>query len=261
VLQAAGITAVSIANNHCLDSGEEALLDMIATLDVKGIGHAGAGANLEQAMRPAVSTAKDGTSIGVLACTDNEPDWAAGTDKPGVWFVPVDLGDRRAQELLGRVRLLRRSTDLVCVSVHWGSNWGRMPERGHQELACALVDAGANVVFGHSCHVFRGVEVQKDSVIVYSAGNFIDDYAIDPYERNDESILFGVEVDRGALIRLELIPTLISEFRAVLAQDDDGSRILKQMHRQCARLGTHMTISESKGMVTLQSSLAKVSHG
>jgi hypothetical protein len=58
-----------------------------------------------------------------------------------------------------------------------------------------------------------------------------------------------------------LIPTLISECKAMLAQDLDADRILEQMRRQCARLGTQMTISESKGMVTIQPSLAKVSHG
>ncbi|MGZ3336829.1 MAG: CapA family protein [Isosphaeraceae bacterium] len=261
VLQAAGIDAVSIANNHCLDFGPDALLDMIATLDAKRIGHAGAGANLEQAMRPALSRTQDRTTIGVLACTDNEPDWAAGVDKPGVWFVPVDLKDPRTQELLERVRVLQKITDLTCVSLHWGSNWGRAPEPGHRQLARVLIDAGADVVFGHSCHVFRGVEAWNGSLIVYSAGNFIDDYAIDPYERNDESFLFSVETNHGVLRRLELVPTLISEDKAMLAQNLDANRILKQMRHQCARLGTQMTISESKAMVTIQPSLAKVSHG
>lgn len=261
VLQAAGINAVSIANNHSLDFGPEAMLDMIATLDAKGIGHAGAGANLEQAMRPALSVTGDSTTIGVLACTDNEPDWAAGTHNPGVWFVPIDLEDPRTQELLERVRVLRKITDLTCVSLHWGSNWGRAPEPGHQQLARALTDAGADVVFGHSCHVFRGVDVWNGSLIVYSAGNFIDDYTIDPDERNDESFLFSVGADHGAFVQLDLVPTLISDCRAMLAQDLDARRILKEMRRQCGRFGTQMTISESKGMVNLRPGLAKVSHG
>jgi poly-gamma-glutamate capsule biosynthesis protein CapA/YwtB (metallophosphatase superfamily) len=88
VLKAAGIDAVSVANNHSLDFSENAMLDMLATLDAEGIGHAGAGATLEEAMRPALSMTRDGTRIGLLACTDNEPDWAAGPNTPGVWFVP-----------------------------------------------------------------------------------------------------------------------------------------------------------------------------
>lgn len=259
-LKAAGIKAVSLANNHCLDFGPDAMLDMVATLDANRIGHAGAGANLEQAMGAALSRAEDRITIGVLACTDHEPDWAAGVHKPGVWFVPVDLKDPRTQELLERVRVRRKIADLTCVSLHWGSNWGRATEPGHQQLARALTDAGADVVFGHSCHVFRGVEVRNGSLVVYSAGNFIDDYTIDACERNDESFLFSVEADRG-LVQLELVPTLISECRAMLAQDMDATRILKQMRRQCSRVGTEITISESKGMVKLRPGSAKVSRG
>lgn len=40
-----------------------------------------------------------------------------------------------------------------------------------------MIDAGADLIFGHSCHVFRGVEVYKNRPIIYSAGDFIDDYA------------------------------------------------------------------------------------
>ncbi len=260
VLQSAGIKAVSIANNHCLDFGDQALLDMIDALDEAGIRHAGAGANLQQAMRPARSLLEDGTTIGLLACTDNEPDWAAGTDKPGVWFVPAALEDPRAQELLQRVRELSQTSDVTVVSLHWGGNWGRTPEPGHRPLARALVDSGADVVFGHSCHVFRGIEVRRGSLVVYSAGNFIDDYAVDPYERNDESFIFSIEVEHGIPTHLELIPTLIRDFQATRADRLDAARVLRQVRQQCSRLGTALVVSHSKGSLSLQPD-AKVSHG
>ena len=260
VLRAAGIKAVSVANNHCLDYGEQALLEMIDTLDEAGIRHAGAGATLEEAMRPARFMAEDGTTIGLLACTDNEPDWAAAPNKPGVWFVPPTVEDPRALELIERVRQLHEISDLTVVSLHWGSNWGRAPEPGHRPIARALVDSGADVVFGHSCHVFRGLEVRKGSLIVYSAGNFIDDYAVDPYERNDESFIFSIETDRGAPTHLELIPTLIRDCQATLAGRLDAPRLLKQMRHQCVRLGTAVAISRSKGILIVRPH-AKVPHG
>jgi poly-gamma-glutamate capsule biosynthesis protein CapA/YwtB (metallophosphatase superfamily) len=249
VLQAARIKSVSVANNHCLDFGAGAMLDMLATLDAAGIRHAGAGANLEQAMRPARSRLEDGTAIGVLACTDNEPGWAAATDQPGVWFVPARLEDPRAGELVERAGELHQTCDLTVVSLHWGGNWGRRPEPGHRPLAHALVDAGADVVFGHSCHVCRGIELLNGSLIVYSAGDFIDDYAVDPFQRNDESFLFSVEAGQGGLHRLELVPTLIRDCTAELASEPCGATILKQMRFQCARLGTEMKIRESRGVV------------
>lgn len=261
VLRAAGIKAVSVANNHCLDCGDDAMLDMLAVLDGAGICHAGAGANLEEAMRPGRFTCDDGTTIGLLACTDNEPDWAAAKERPGVWFVPTNLDDPRCLELLESVRALRMITDLAVVSLHWGSNWGRVPEPGHRQVARALVNAGADLVFGHSCHVFRGLEVLDRSLIVYSAGNFIDDYAVDPCERNDESFLFSIEAGCNGLSRLVLIPTLISDRTAVLAQGLDAARILQEMGSLCARYGTPLTIRQRMGTVGLQTRRARVSHG
>jgi poly-gamma-glutamate capsule biosynthesis protein CapA/YwtB (metallophosphatase superfamily) len=249
VLRAAGIDAVSVANNHSLDFGEEALMDMLAGLEAEGIGHAGAGADLEQAMRPALSTTRTGITIGVLACTDNEPGWAASEVRPGVWFVPPDLGDERAQQLLHQVRRLRELSHLRVVSLHWGSNWGTDPEPGHRELAQALVRAGADVVFGHSCHLFRGVEIQGNALAVYGAGDFIDDYAVDDVERNDRSLLFIVDVEQGRPARLTLQPTVIRKLQARLADSREAGEILEKVRILCGRLGTKVVIAGGQGTV------------
>ena len=79
VLTAAGIDAVSLANNHTLDFEYEAMFEMIALLDRAGIRHAGAGANLGEASRPA-RLEVGGVPIGLIAFTDNEPRWAATED-------------------------------------------------------------------------------------------------------------------------------------------------------------------------------------
>src|SRR5919109_1560337 len=54
VLQAAHIDAVSLANNHTLDFGYEALLDMLDILRTAGIHYAGAGRNIREASAPAL---------------------------------------------------------------------------------------------------------------------------------------------------------------------------------------------------------------
>ena len=89
VLRAAGIDAVSLANNHALDFGYDAMLDMLKVLDVAGIQHAGAGTNPAEAVRPGVSVVK-GTSIGLIAFTDNEPEWEAGPQSPGLFYLPIE---------------------------------------------------------------------------------------------------------------------------------------------------------------------------
>jgi poly-gamma-glutamate capsule biosynthesis protein CapA/YwtB (metallophosphatase superfamily) len=189
VLEAAGIDMVSNANNHSLDFGPEAVLDMLVTLDRAGIAHAGAGGDQAGARQPARGTTRQGTRIAMLSCTDNEPGWAARERAPGIWYVGVESRHASAHELVGEVRRLRPRADTVVVSLHWGENWGYEPPREHRELGRRLIEAGADVVFGHSCHLFRGIEVVGQGVIIYSAGDFVDDYAVDPVERNDWSFV------------------------------------------------------------------------
>ena len=137
VLEAAHIDAVSIANNHVLDFGPAALLDMLDILDRAGIARAGAGRDLEEARRPAITMAADGSRIGLVACTDNEPDWEAGNRRPGVFHIETDLADKGALALLGITRDTRPEVDLLVVSLHWGPNWGYRPPRSHCPLARA----------------------------------------------------------------------------------------------------------------------------
>jgi poly-gamma-glutamate synthesis protein (capsule biosynthesis protein) len=250
VLQAAGVDAVSCANNHGLDFGRGAMLDMLRILEDAGIAHAGAGSNLEEARRPALTTTRGGTRVALIACTDNQPDWAAGALKPGVFFVPADVDLADASGLLGLVDKTRRVADLVVVSLHWGANWGYEPEAGHRELARALVELGAGVVFGHSCHVFRGVEVYREAPIVYSAADFVDDYAIDPVDRNDWSFVHLVETWPGNR-RLRLRPTMIENMHARLAHGAEATAIISRMSGLCNRLGTRLRVEGEEAVISL----------
>jgi poly-gamma-glutamate capsule biosynthesis protein CapA/YwtB (metallophosphatase superfamily) len=237
VLQTAGIDAVSLANNHTLDFGERALSEMLDLLDRTGICRSGAGRGIGEACRPAICRAAE-TTIAVIAFTDNEPEWEAGLTKPGVFHVPVDLDDPRARRLLQIVRTARAVSDLVFVSAHWGPNWGRSPPRGEIPFGHALIDAGADLVFGHSPHVFHGIEIYRDRPIIYSAGDFIDDYAVDPIERNDHSFVFLIETDIRSILRLNLYPTLIRGCQVRIAKSAKAAGIAQKMTERCAAFGT-----------------------
>src|ERR1019366_8000560 len=84
---------------------------------------AGAGPNLDASTRPAVWDVK-GTKIGLVAFTDNQPEWEAETNCPGVFYLPIDADDERARRLLQTVREAKRAVDILVVSAHWGPNWG-----------------------------------------------------------------------------------------------------------------------------------------
>lgn len=197
VLQAAGMTAVSLANNHALDFGAEALFEMLTLLDETGIYHAGAGQTLSEAAQPAIIEAA-GQKIGWLAWTDNEPEWAATATHPGIFYVPPERESQQARYLFALIGQLKEwGTDWIIVSAHWGPNWGVSPPMEHPAFARALIDVGADLVFGHSGHIVRGIEIYRGRPILYCAGDFIDDYAVDPAERNDYSYLVSLEMAGG----------------------------------------------------------------
>jgi poly-gamma-glutamate synthesis protein (capsule biosynthesis protein) len=232
VLQMAGISAVSLANNHVLDFGYDALTDTLRTLDAFGIYHAGAGANRSEACEPKIISLK-GRRIGIIAATDNQPEWEATETKPGVFYVPIDPSDSRAKKLVRLVRQTRKVVDMLIVSLHWGSNWGYEPPIEHQEFARLLGDVGADVIFGHSAHVFRGVQIYAGRPILYSTGNFIDDYAIDRVERNDESFVFVLETEDSNFSRLKLFPTVIENCSARRAIGSEKDAIEQKMQFLC----------------------------
>ncbi len=251
VLRVAHIDAVSLANNHVLDYGEPGLRETLRNLDAAGVRHAGAGLAAEEAQRPAWLSL-DGLRLAFLAATDNQPEWEATPSQPGVFYTPIDPADERFQQLISLVRQAKVEADLVVVSLHWGPNWGYQPLPEHPPAAHLLVESGADIVFGHSPHIFRGIEIYRGRPILYSCGDFVDDYAVDQVERNDESFVFQVHLAGRELARLSLVPTIIDEFQARLAQGTRRERICEKMASLCRQLGTEVRRTASGLEIALE---------
>jgi poly-gamma-glutamate capsule biosynthesis protein CapA/YwtB (metallophosphatase superfamily) len=237
VLKAARIDAVSLANNHTLDFNHRGMVEMLKLLDGAHVAHSGAGLNREEATRLAVSEAR-GVRIGFLSFTDNEPAWEAGEEHPGIFYVPVETHDERTTELLNLVRKARDQVDVLIVAAHWGGNWGVHPPAHHAMLAHGLIRAGADVIFGHSAHVCRGIEVFEGGLILYSTGDFVDDYTVDPIERNDRSWAFEIHVENKQVTHLYLYPTVIRDCQARLAHSSEARAMITAMQELCAPFGT-----------------------
>ena len=251
VLHAARIDACSLANNHTLDFEEDGLLDTLKHLDAAGIRHAGAGRDLERAARPVILDGPTGEKVALLAFTDNEPSFAAGVDRPGTNYLPASL----EPEVLDRVEAAiagarRAGADTIVFSNHWGPNMVERPRDLFRRFARCVVDRGADVYYGHSAHVFQGVEVYRGKPILYDTGDFIDDYAVDERLRNDRSFVFLVSVEGGALRRLELFPVVLSFARTGFAAGVEREEILRRMERLSAEFGT--TFVRREGTLVLE---------
>lgn len=247
-LTSAGIQAVSLANNHVLDYQMDGLGEMLAVLEANQIVHAGAGRSLDAARQPALWTWRD-HRIGMLAITDNEPQWAATPERGGIWHAALEQAEPDQIDALQR---LRTAADLRIVSAHWGGNAGYRPPGEHQRLAHQWIEAGAQVVFGHSSHVFRGVELHRGAVILYGAGDFIDDYAVDLVERNDEAMAFQLEYSETLrLERVRMFPCQIGNCQVNRAQGSQAQRIAWRMAELCEERGTAAIWEEQPQCLTI----------
>lgn len=247
-LHAAGVDCVSLANNHAMDYGGEALLECLGRLDAAGIAHAGAGRGLADAARPAIVPA-GGIRVGVVAFADHFREYRATLAGPGTNVIEVPAG-------LGEVHRAIRAAhaagaDLVVVSAHWGPNMRQAPPPAFREFARAVIDAGADVFHGHSAHVFQGIEIHRGRPILYDTGDLVDDYRVDPEKRNDLALLFRLVADREAVRRIELVPLRIADRQVNRARGGDFDEVARRITRLSAEMGT--TIAREGDLLVVRS--------
>ena len=215
-LRAATVDCCSLANNHAMDFGHHALeetLDELAAVDIETVG---TGRSLAAARQPIAVDCR-GLTVAVVAFTDNTSQYAATTDSPGTAHIEFDPDDDQSMAVLSEaVETAKRrfDPDVLVASLHWGPNNRTHPKENHKQIARLLAEWGVDLVAGHSAHLFQGIEVldrgNSPTVVCYDMGDFVDDYAVDPTDRNDRSFLFELVVDStGELVELRLQPTEI----------------------------------------------------
>ena len=247
-LTAARIDCCVLANNHVLDWGRAGLVETLATLRTRGLGVAGAGRQAAEAGAPAVLPGPRGGRVlvyGLASVTSGVPrEWAATASQPGVNLLP-DLSVETAASVVEAARAVRQPGDLLIASVHWGGNWGYNIPHSQREFAHALVDGGCDIVHGHSSHHPKGVELYRQSLILYGCGDFINDYeGISGYEefRGDLVVMYLPRFDGtdGRLRSLEMVPMRIRQFRLSRPSSQDANWLYQVLARESARLGTNV---------------------
>jgi poly-gamma-glutamate capsule biosynthesis protein CapA/YwtB (metallophosphatase superfamily) len=241
VLTELGVDCVTLANNHALDYGHEALCDTLDHLRRAGIQVVGAGRNQTEARTPAVLKA-GATTVAVVGLTDHPEDYAATEDAPGVAYVPLESGvpvwlTRQIQDLSARY-------DVVLVTPHWGPNMTTGPLPYIRAAADSLIEAGATLVAGHSAHVFHGVNGR----ILYDLGDLIDDYASDETLRNDLGLAFlATLTDRTTNIRA--IPLALDYSHTRQANKTERTWIKNRLREACTEFTTEVT--DRNGLLTI----------
>ncbi|KKR70284.1 MAG: Capsule synthesis protein, CapA [Candidatus Nomurabacteria bacterium GW2011_GWB1_40_7] len=167
-LKGAGVSIVSLANNHVADWGRSAFIDTLARLKENEILYTGGGNNSVEAETPVVFE-KYGMKIGYLAFSDVGPNYmSAGIDKVGVLLASDSDFDNI-------IKNAAKQVDYLIVAFHFGEEYQTKHNARQEELAHKAIDDGAKIVIGTHPHVIQDTEVYKNGYIAYSLGNFIFD--------------------------------------------------------------------------------------
>lgn len=213
----AGFDLMSLANNHAGDMGDLGRKSSMKTLENAGILHAG------QLNQKTVIFVKDGVKYGLVAFAPNSN--------------CVPLNDLAGAKAL--VKQLENEVDVVIVSFHGGAEgpqYQHVPrniEMFHGEnrgdvykFAHELIDAGADIIFGHGPHVTRAIEVYKDRFIAYSLGNFCTYRGINVSGVNGLAPIIKVYTSKeGKFLKGEITPTIQNHATGV--QIDSLKRVTK----------------------------------
>ena len=282
-----GVDCVTIANNHMLDYGPDALLDTLDILEREGIPFVGAGRDIEEASHPLVLEAQ-GVRVSFLACAATLPlGSAAGEDRPGVnplhvftaWVVEPSA---RTQEqpgtpppamtfaspedvrtLQNAVREAKRSSDIVVVLPHWGlPNVSALMDY-QRDAGGALAAAGADLIVGHHAHCIQPVEMVGSTPVVYGVSNFLFHELPEGMSRNvydfmsKDELLVEARLGVEGVRELALVPLMLdSSGHPRLAEEEDAARIVGGVSDMSAKYGTAIELAGGRGLVGLREQAA-----
>lgn len=218
-LQYSGFDILSLANNHFGDFGSPSRRRTMELLDSLGIRYAG----LQE--YPWVIFEKDSVRYGFCAFAPN-----AGTK---------NINDLKGAAAL--VKSLADTCDIVIVSFHGGAEGADFQNitkddevfygesRGNvYKFAHTVIDAGADLVFGHGPHVTRAVEVYNERFIAYSLGNFLTYGRFNLSGPNGIAPILMINTDlSGKFVSGRVIPVYQTKTEGV--KYDPSARVIKKI--------------------------------
>lgn len=230
-LRDAGIDAVSLANNHIRNGGDQGVIDTCTNLDAIGIAHTGAGASVAAARAPAWLTA-GGLRIAMLAYSAvGRSNWATAAH-PGA--APLDVvsaaEDIRAARAAG--------ADIVIVMPHWGQEYSYLLSSEQKSEAAALVAAGADLVLGSHSHWVGAIQSidrpQGPAFVDYSLGDLLFDLNHDMQAQ--QGVIATMTFSGKRLVQVNLDPTvMVDRAQVALLNPAGGGQAVLDAIRRASR--------------------------
>ena len=238
-IRSAGFNLVTLANNHSMDFGGEALVETLQHLSNNGVAWVGAGENLFEARKMALFTIK-GKKIAFLGYSLTQPiEFFAGQNRPGT-------APGYEKLVTSDIAGARNKADYVIVSFHWGKESNETVHQYQRNAAHNAIDAGADVIIGHHPHVLQGIERYKNGIIFYSLGNFT---FASKSTTADVSAMIRLKLN-GERREAEILPLDVlhrrTNFQPQLLTGAKGAAVIEKLNRLSDTFNTRIQSNEGR---------------
>ncbi len=231
-LEASGIDAVNVANNHSFNVGASGFTDTLDAMKRLNIGTFGGGHNDAEAHTPLIVTTH-GIKIALLGYSSIAGSQPASDTTPGMAHLTMapwgSFNEAEAHRMEGDIRAAKAKADVVMVYYHWGTEYTHDANADQRTIAHRAVDAGADLILGTHPHWVQGVEWYKDRLITYSLGNFVFDqeWSI----KTKQGVMLKATFDGAKLTAAELVPYQIEDYQQPRPADAaTGRQILEDVY-------------------------------
>lgn len=195
-LKKVGFDVLSTANNHSLDKGFNGIKSTLKYLDKADLSHTGTYSSKEDQQKILIKNVK-GVKIAFLSFTYGTNGIAIPKGKEFC----INLNDK--ETILEQLNLAKeQEPDMICVSMHWGTEYQTIPNSTQKKLADFLFENGADIILGNHPHVPQSMEertikledgTEKEVFVIYSLGNFLADQGY-KYTRN--SAILNIKITK-----------------------------------------------------------------
>lgn len=221
----AGIDGVTLANNHILDYGQQAMLDTITHLNRQKIGYTGAGRTIDAAFEPYVQKI-NGKKIAVLGVSRvlSDNSWIAGKNHPGA------ASAYTMEPMLSHIKKSAKTNDYTIVYIHWNQEFADYPEDYARKMAKKMIDAGADIIIGSHSHTLMGIEYYKGKPIYYSLGNFVFNRSTRGGDKTLQSMMVHIDI-QGSKITSRITPVKIISGQPNLMDKKYNKEIIAKLNK------------------------------
>lgn len=214
ILTNSSIEAVTLANNHSHDYGEQGFIDTTNTIESNGILTAGYDkiAYLEIKKRKVAL-------IGAYLLNEGN------TNDENMALNNIDIAKQNG-------------VDLVIVFAHWGIEKEYVPDSFQVQMGHQMIDKGADLVVGCHPHVIQGYEEYNGHYIVYSMGNFCFGGNRNPSDKDCYVVRWKANMKDKTLnnSQIEVIPTSVSssldvnDYQPRILDGDEKTRVMTKIN-------------------------------